>query len=87
MESKPLTSNTFENQFIDITYSKIELIGTVLDDCKNVSKEKLVSGAYAGVQILNRKIQTLENENQTLEARIIDLETELSLIKDHLNIS
>ena len=86
MENKPLSSNTFKNEFVDVVYNKIELIGTVLDDCKNVSKEKLVAGAYAGVQILNRKIQTLETENQTLQARVIDLETELNLIKDHLGL-
>ena len=86
MENKPLSSNTFKNEFVDVVYNKIELIGTVLDDCKNVSKEKLVAGAYAGVQILNRKIQNLETENQTLQARVIDLETELNLIKDHLGL-
>ena len=92
IESKPLTANTFTNPFptleddkSKLVYSKIELIGELVSDCKNVSKEKLVAGAYGGIQILNRKIQKLEEENTYLKNKISDLENNLELIIQHLD--
>ena len=93
IQDKPLTVNTFKNPFTTlednktkIIYSKIELIGELVSDCKNVSKEKLVAGAYGGLQILNRKIKKLEEKNDILENRVIELENQLNLIKEHLNL-
>ena len=92
IESKPLTATTFTNPFptleddkTKLNYSKIELIGELVSDCKNVSKEKLVAGAYGGVQILNRKIQKLEEENKYLKNKISELENKLELIMEHLD--
>tara|TARA_B100001093_G_scaffold177436_1_gene170062 strand:+ start:13 stop:2199 length:2187 start_codon:yes stop_codon:yes gene_type:complete len=70
IESKPLSSTSFTNSFKECVYSKIDLIGTKVNDCKTISKDKLVSGAYAGVQILYRKIQTLEERVAQLESMV-----------------
>jgi hypothetical protein len=70
IESKPLSSTSFTNSFKECTYSKIDLIGAKVNDCKTISKDKLVAGAYGGVQILYRKIQTLEERVAQLESMV-----------------
>ena len=95
IEDKPLTSISFKNPYptkddneTKIIYSSIELIGEKVNDCKNVSKEKLVAGAYAGVQILNRKIQKLEEENERekdiLETKVSRLEEQVQKLMSML---
>jgi hypothetical protein len=97
IQVKPLSSNSFENTFpskedgTKIIYKKILLIGEYGNNCKNVSKEKLVSGSYAGIQILNRKIQNLEtkniqleNKNNQLETHVIEQKNKISNLESQL---
>lgn len=70
IECRPLSSTSFTNSYKECVYSKIDLIGTKVNDCKTLNKEKLVAGAYGGVQILYRKIQTLEERVAQLESMV-----------------
>ena len=66
--------------------------GVFVDDLLKTETSIILGNTYhlllrPGVQILNRKIEKLEKENDILENRVIELETELNLIKEHLNLN
>tara|TARA_B100000470_G_scaffold213670_1_gene194357 strand:- start:353 stop:2083 length:1731 start_codon:yes stop_codon:yes gene_type:complete len=92
---KPLTKNTFTFSPVykekeikkDKEYFKLELIGTYTNDKLGINKDKLFQLGFSATLGLIKKVEKLETENEILEARIIDLETELNMIKEHLNLN
>ena len=91
---KPLTKNTFQytptykekEVKTDKKYFKLELIGTYIDDKLSINKDKLFQLGFTATLGLIKKVEKLESENDTLENRVIELEYQLNLIKEHLNL-
>ena len=79
IQNFPLSENSFKYDFEE-EFVKLVVIGINRDDMKNIRPEKLVPGAYAGIQALIQK-------NKDLEIKVEDLETRLRLIEDKLLIS
>lgn len=79
IENKPLSENSFEYLFDD-EFIRLVVIGEKRNDCKSIKPEKLIPGAYAGIQSLIKK-------NKYLENKVNELELKLGLIMQNLNIS
>ncbi len=86
IQNKPLTENSFEYLFDD-EFIRLVVIGEKRNDCKSIKPEKLIPGAYAGIQSLIKKNKYLENEVIELKNKVDELELKLNLIYEKLNIS
>jgi hypothetical protein len=93
IENKPLTTHSFQYLF-DSDFIRLVVIGQKRDDCKSIKPEKLIPGAYAGIQCLikrNRdlknKVDNLKSENDELKSEVDELKSDLSAIKIHLGLN
>ena len=85
IENKPLSENSFEYMFDD-DFIKLVVIGEKRNDCKNIKPEKLIPGAYAGIQALIQKNKNLEKKNTDLVTKIYELEMKMNLVMNQLNL-
>ena len=82
---KPLTTNSFEYLF-DAEFIRLVVIGTKEDDCKSIKPEKLIPGAYAGIQALIEKNKSLEQKNTNLVDKMYELELKLDMLMKHVKL-
>ena len=84
IQNKPLSENSFEYQFDD-EFIRLVVIGEKRNDCKSIKPEKLIPGAYAGIQSLITKNKYLENEVIELKNTVNELEQKINSILDKLS--
>ena len=85
IQNKPLTSTSFECN-IDQEFISLKVIGTKRDDMKNIKTNKLIPGAYAGIQALIQKNRELEKKNTDLVNKMCELEMQLNLLMAHIKL-
>ena len=80
IQNKPLSENSFEYQFDD-EFIRMVVIGEKRNDCKSIKPEKLIPGAYAGIQSLITKNKYLENEVIELKNTVNELENKVDILE------
>ena len=83
---KEVVGNADNSFTFDQSWNNVFCYGKEVDDFHTLDKQKLFALNFSATQELDRKVTSLETENQELKTEVATLKAELAAIKAHLGI-